>query len=161
MCSYLQIPSESIESFSMKILIQRVAHASVDVEGKTVGSIGPGVLVLLGVTHTDTEEKAAWLAGKLVNLRMFEDDQGKINQSVLDKKGSALIISQFTLYGDCTEGRRPSFTQAAPSDLAKPLYDTFIDEVKKAGIPVQTGIFGAEMKVSLLNDGPVTLLIER
>ncbi len=145
----------------MKILIQRVAHASVDVEGKTVGSIGPGVLVLLGVTHTDTEEKAAWLAGKLVNLRMFEDDQGKINQSVLDKKGSALIISQFTLYGDCTEGRRPSFTQAAPSDLAKPLYDTFIDEVKKAGIPVQTGIFGAEMKVSLLNDGPVTLLIER
>lgn len=161
MCGYLQIPSESIELPTMKILIQRVTHASVDVEGKTVGSIGPGVLVLLGVTHTDSDEKAAWLASKLVNLRMFEDNQGKINQSVLDKKGSALIISQFTLYGDCTDGRRPSFTQAASPDLAKPLYEKFIEEVKRAGIPVQTGVFGAEMKVSLLNDGPVTFMIER
>ena len=145
----------------MKMLIQRVSHASVDVEGKTVGSIGPGVLVLLGVTHTDSSDQAIWLASKLVNLRMFEDEHGKINQSILDKKGSALIISQFTLYGDCNEGRRPSFTKAAPPDIARPLYEQFIEEVKKGGVPVQTGIFGAEMKVSLLNDGPVTFLIER
>jgi len=145
----------------MKIIVQRVSHASVEVEGKMVGSIGAGVLVFLGITHTDTTEQVTWLANKLANLRMFEDEQGKINQSVLDRKGSALIISQFTLYADCTDGRRPSFTKAANPDLAKPLYEQFIDEVKKTGLPVQSGIFGAEMKVSLLNDGPVTLIIER
>ncbi len=145
----------------MKMLIQRVAHANVDVEGKSVGSIGAGVLVFLGVTHTDNGEQVKWLASKLVNLRIFEDDQGKINQSLLDRKGEALIISQFTLYGDCTDGRRPSFMQAARPELAKPLYEQFIDEVRKSGISVQTGVFGAEMKVSLLNDGPVTLMLEK
>lgn len=145
----------------MKILIQRVAHASVEVDNKVVGSIGPGVLVFLGVTHGDTKDQAAWLANKLIHLRMFEDELGKINQSVLDRKGAALIVSQFTLYADCTEGRRPSFIKAAPPELAKPLYEQFIDEVKKGGLAVQSGVFGAEMKVSLLNDGPVTLIIER
>ena len=145
----------------MKILIQRVAHAQVEVEDKIVGSIGPGVLVFLGVTHNDTEAQVIWLANKLIHLRIFQDQEGKINRSLLDQKGSVLLVSQFTLYGDCKDGRRPSFTQAAEPGLAKRLYEYFIDEVRKGGIPVQTGIFGAEMKVSLLNDGPVTLLIER
>ncbi len=145
----------------MKILIQRVAHASVEVEGKIVGSIGFGALVFLGVTHSDTKLQVSWLANKFVNLRMFEDDQGKINKSILECNGEALIISQFTLYGDCTEGRRPSFTKAAKPELAKELYDSFVEEVRKAGIAVETGIFGAEMKVSLLNHGPVTLMLER
>lgn len=145
----------------MKILIQRVAHAQVEVEGKIVGAIGPGVLVFLGVTHSDTEAQVSWLANKLIHLRIFQDEEGKINRSLLDQKGSALLVSQFTLYGDCKDGRRPSFTQAAEPGLAKQLYERFIDEVRKGEILVQTGIFGAEMKVSLLNDGPVTLLIER
>ncbi len=143
------------------MVVQRVARASVEVDGKIVGEIGDGVLVLIGITHNDTKEQAAWLANKLVNLRMFEDEQGKINQSLLDKKGCALIVSQFTLYGDCSEGRRPSFTQAAPPAIAKPLYEYFNAEVQRNGVPVQTGVFGAEMKVSLLNDGPVTLILER
>lgn len=145
----------------MKVLIQRVSHAKVEVDGKPVGRIGVGVLVFVGITHNDTPAQAAWLANKLINLRIFEDDQGKINQSLIDRKGSALIISQFTLYADCSEGRRPSFSLAAPPEIAKPLYDQFIKEVHQGGIPVETGIFGAEMKVSLLNDGPVTLLLER
>ena len=145
----------------MKILIQRVSHAKVEVGNKTVGMIGAGVLVLVGITHNDTAAQAAWLANKLTNLRIFEDTQGKLNLSLIDQKGSALIVSQFTLYANCNEGRRPSFTEAAPPEIAKPLYEQFIKEVHKAGIPVETGIFGAEMKVSLLNDGPVTLLLER
>jgi D-tyrosyl-tRNA(Tyr) deacylase len=145
----------------MKILIQRVAKASVEVDEKVVGSIGPGVLVLIGITHNDTPVQAAWLANKLIHLRIFEDSQGKLNESLLDQKGSALIISQFTLYADCSEGRRPSFTQAAPPEIANPLYEHFVDEIRKSGIPVATGIFGAEMKVSLVNDGPVTIMVER
>ena len=145
----------------MKLLIQRVAHAKVEVDNKTVGAIGMGALVFIGITHTDTMAQASWLAAKLVNLRFFEDSSGKINQSLIDKKGSALIISQFTLYADCTEGRRPSFIKAAPPSIAEPLYVQFIDEVRKNGIVVETGIFGAEMKVSLLNDGPVTLILEK
>jgi D-tyrosyl-tRNA(Tyr) deacylase len=145
----------------MKILIQRVAKASVEVDEKVVGSIGHGVLVLIGITHSDTAVQAAWLANKLIHLRIFEDSQGKLNQSLLDQKGSALIISQFTLYADCSEGRRPSFTQAAPSEIANPLYEHFVDEMRKSGIPVATGIFGAEMKVALVNDGPVTIMVER
>lgn len=145
----------------MKILIQRVAHAKVDVDGKTVGMIGEGLLVFVGITHSDTKAQAAWLANKLINLRIFEDAQGKINQSLIDRKGAALIISQFTLYADCSEGRRPSFTQAAPPEIAKPLYEQFVKEVQQGGVAVETGVFGAEMKVSLLNDGPVTLLLER
>ena len=145
----------------MKVLIQRVTHAKVEVDGKPVGMIGVGVLVFVGITHDDTQTQATWLANKLINLRIFEDEQGKINQSLIDRKGSALIISQFTLYADCSDGRRPSFTQAAPPEIAKPLYEQFVKEVNQGGIPVETGVFGAEMKVSLLNDGPVTLLLER
>ncbi len=144
----------------MKMVIQRVTKAQVEVEGRVVGAISAGVVVLLGVTHSDTEEKAAWLARKLVDLRLFEDDQGKTNRSLLEKKGEALIVSQFTLYADCTGGRRPSFTQAAPPELATRLYLKFIEEVKKGGVPVQSGIFGAYMQVSLVNDGPVTLILD-
>jgi D-tyrosyl-tRNA(Tyr) deacylase len=143
----------------MKIVVQRVSHAHVDVEGKTVGSIGPGVLVLIGVTHGDTVKEAAWLANKLINLRMFQDAEGKINQSLLDCKGEALVVSQFTLYADCSTGRRPSFTEAAEPGIANQLYEEFIKEVRKGGVSVQTGIFGAFMKVSLENDGPVTLIL--
>lgn len=145
----------------MKILIQRVTHASVEVNEKIVGNIGPGVLVFLGITHSDTAIQTIWLANKLINLRIFEDSQGKINQSLVDRKGSALVISQFTLYADCNAGRRPSFTQAAPPEVANPLYEQFVDEIRKSGIPVATGVFGAEMKVSLVNDGPVTIMLER
>lgn len=145
----------------MKVLVQRVSEASVTVDGKVVGSIGPGVLTLVGITHTDTKPQAAWLANKLTNLRIFEDLEGKMNQSLIDRKGSALIISQFTLYGECSDGRRPSFTKAAPPEIAIPLYEAFIDEVRKCGIHVETGIFGASMKVALVNEGPVTLMLER
>lgn len=145
----------------MKILVQRVSEAKVEVERKTVGKIEEGVLVFLGITHSDTQAEATWLAKKLVNLRIFEDDQGKINRSLIERKGSALIISQFTLYADCNEGRRPSFTQAASPEMAKPLYEYFVSEVKQNGINVETGEFGAEMKVFLLNDGPFTVLLER
>lgn len=145
----------------MKILIQRVTQASVEVNGEVVGSIGPGVLVFVGITHGDTASQVEWLASKLVNLRIFEDAQGKLNQSLQEQKGSALIISQFTLYADCNAGRRPSFTQAAPPEIANPLYDQFIDEVRKSGITTATGIFGAEMKVSLINDGPITVMVEK
>lgn len=145
----------------MKIVVQRVTYAKVEVDDKTVGAIGPGALVLIGVTHSDTKEQAAWLANKFINLRMFEDEGGKINKSLLECNGQALIVSQFTLYADCSGGRRPSFTQAGPPELAKELYEVFAEEVRKGGIGVETGIFGAEMKVSLLNDGPVTLILER
>jgi D-tyrosyl-tRNA(Tyr) deacylase len=144
----------------MKILIQRVLHASVQVCEETVGAIGAGALVFVGVTHGDTSKQVNWLVNKLVNLRIFEDSEGKMNKSLLDQKGEALIISQFTLYGDCSSGRRPSFSSAANPDLAQQLYEQFIAEVKAAGVIVQTGLFGAEMKVSLLNDGPVTFMIE-
>lgn len=145
----------------MKIVIQRVLNAEVKVEDKSVAIIGPGVVVFIGITHSDTINEAVWLANKLIHLRIFEDAQGKINQSLLERHGQALIVSQFTLYADCSEGRRPSFTRAAQPQLAKELYEKFIEEVKKGGIKAQSGIFGAEMKVSLLNDGPVTLILER
>jgi D-tyrosyl-tRNA(Tyr) deacylase len=145
----------------MKVLLQRVAQAKVEVERRVVGSIGPGVLVFLGVTHKDTPAEAAWLANKVVHLRIFEDDEGKFNRSLLEKKGEVLVISQFTLYADCSQGRRPSFTQAAQPELANTLYEKFMDELRVCGLQVQSGIFGAKMQVSLTNDGPVTLLIER
>jgi D-tyrosyl-tRNA(Tyr) deacylase len=144
----------------MKILIQRVAQASVEVEKKMVGAIGAGVVVLIGITHSDTKEQVVWLADKLVNLRIFEDADRKMNRSLLDCQGAALIISQFTLYADCRAGRRPSFTQAASPEKAIPLYEQFVEEVRKRDIQVATGIFGAEMQVSLVNDGPVTLVLE-
>jgi D-tyrosyl-tRNA(Tyr) deacylase len=145
----------------MKILIQRVTKASVEVDGEIVGSIGPGVVALVGITHTDTADQVHWLANKLLNLRIFEDAQGKLNQSLVDRNGSALIISQFTLYADCTSGRRPSFTEAALPEVARPLYEQFIEDIRKSGIVVETGIFGANMQVSLVNDGPITILLER
>lgn len=145
----------------MKILVQRVTEANVKVDGKIVGEIGPGLLVLVGITHEDGHSQSNWLANKLINLRIFEDIEGKMNESLLDKKGSALIISQFTLYGECNEGRRPSFIRAARPEVAQPLYEHFCEEVRKGGVGVATGIFGAEMKVSLVNDGPVTMMIER
>lgn len=145
----------------MKILVQRVTEAHVKVDGNTVGNIGPGLLVLVGITHEDSQAQSSWLANKLINLRIFEDADGKMNESLLDKKGSVLIISQFTLYGDCNEGRRPSFIQAARPEVAKPLYEHFCEEVRRNGVEVAKGIFGAEMKVGLVNDGPVTMMIER
>ena len=145
----------------MKIVIQRVSNAEVKVEGEVVGSIGPGVVVFIGITHGDTMHQAIWLANKLINLRIFEDNQGKINKSLFECNGQALVISQFTLYADCAGGRRPSFTQAAQPELAEQLCKKFIEEVQKGGVKVQSGIFGADMKVSLLNDGPFTIILER
>lgn len=145
----------------MKIVVQRVTQASVEVENKIVGNIGIGVVVFAGFTHNDTPEQGQWLANKLINLRIFEDEMGKMNRSLLDCRGAALIISQFTLYGDCNGGRRPSFTKAALPEFANKLYEQFIDEVRNGGIPVSTGIFGAQMKVDLINNGPLTFVLER
>lgn len=145
----------------MRILIQRAAQADVTVNGESVGAIGVGIVVFVGFTHSDTAAQVNWLANKLVHLRLFEDALGKIKQSLIDRKGSALIVSQFTLYADCNDGRRPSFSQAAPPEIAKQLYEFFIEEVRKGGVPVAAGIFGADMQVSLINDGPVTLMLER
>jgi D-aminoacyl-tRNA deacylase len=144
----------------MRMLIQRVQSASVEVDGKIVGSIGSGALVFFGVHQNDRKEQVGFLANKLVNLRMFRDDADKMNLSLLDIKGSVLIVSQFTLYADCMQGRRPSFTESAAPDIAQAHYEAFIQEVKKSALPVETGIFGAYMKVSLLNDGPVTFMID-
>lgn len=144
----------------MRLLIQRVSSAHVDVEGKTVGSIGKGALVFFGVHENDTFTQIPWLAKKLVNLRFFMDEQEKMNLSLLDIKGSILIVSQFTLYGDCKEGRRPSFSHAAPPDYATRLYEQFLAEVRSFNLEVQTGQFGAIMQVHLVNDGPVTLLVD-
>ena len=143
----------------MRLLIQRVNEAKVTVNGKTIGAIEKGALVLLGIHKSDTLQQIAWLANKLINLRMFTDPQGKMNLSLVDVRGSCLIVSQFTLYGDCSEGRRPSFTDAAPPIVARELYETFVHEVKKA-LPVETGEFGADMQVHLINEGPVTFLID-
>ena len=146
----------------MKIVVQRVKNAQVDVEGKTVGKIDKGFLVLLGVTHNDTEEQADYLAKKLCNLRVFTDENDKMNLSLKDINGKLLIVSQFTLYADCTSGNRPSFTNAAKPDKAEKLYEYFCKQCEeKYNIEVEKGIFGADMKVSLLNDGPVTIIIEK
>lgn len=145
----------------MKLLVQRVKNASVTVNQSIVGKIEGGVLVFVGITHTDTKAQVEWLANKLINLRLFEDDQGKLNLSLLDTQRQVLIVSQFTLYGDCSAGRRPSFTEAAPPPVAIPLYEQFIAEVEKSGLSVETGTFGAMMQVSLVNDGPITLMIEK
>lgn len=144
----------------MRAVVQRVAEASVSVGGEVVGSIGKGLVILLGVTHDDTDAEAGFVAGKCANLRIFEDDAGKMNRSLLDVGGEALIVSQFTLYGDCRKGRRPSFTQAARPETAIPLYERFIDEFRQLGVSVATGTFGASMEVRLNNQGPVTLIVE-
>jgi len=145
----------------MKIVVQRVKNAKVDVDGKTVGKIEQGFLVLLGVTHNDTKIEADYLVKKLCNLRVFEDENGKMNLSLKDIGGELLIVSQFTLYADCTGGNRPSFTNAAKPDIAEPLYEYFCNECEKNEIHVEKGIFGADMKVNLLNDGPVTIVMEK
>lgn len=144
----------------MRAVVQRVSRASVAVDGAVVGSIGPGLLVLLGVAPDDTAEQTRWLADKVVNLRIFADDEGKMNRSLLGSGGAALVVSQFTLYGDTRKGRRPSFIGAAGPALAVPLYEGFMAAVRGLGVRVEAGVFGADMKVELVNDGPVTLIID-
>lgn len=144
----------------MKAVIQRVKYSSVSVDGEIVGQINNGLMILLGVTHSDTEKDIHWLANKIKDLRIFEDTEGKMNLSLEDIKGELLVISQFTLYGNCIKGRRPGFTEAARPELAKPLYEKFLDKCKSFGIKTECGIFGADMKVELLNDGPVTLILD-
>lgn len=145
----------------MRILIQRVSKAGVVVEGQTVSSIGKGLLILLGVGHGDGEEQVQFLAEKTANLRIFEDEQGKTNLSVLDVKGEAIVVSQFTLYADTRKGRRPSFLDAALPDAAEPLVNRFIELLRSHGVPTQTGKFGAHMEVEIHNDGPVTIWLEK
>ena len=145
----------------MKLVIQRVKRASVEVNKEIVGKIEQGFLVLLGVGPEDTKENADFLVQKLIKLRVFEDENEKMNLSLKDINGELLIVSQFTLYADCTGGNRPSFTNAAKPDKANELYEYFIQECKKENIKVEHGIFGADMKVELLNDGPVTILLEK
>lgn len=144
----------------MRAVVQRVRAASVTVDHQVAGEIGHGFLVLAGITHEDTDEDVRFIASKLCGLRIFEDDDGKMNRAIGDVRGSMLIISQFTLYGDCRKGRRPSFVAAAPPEIAEPLYQRLCEAVREQGIPVQTGRFQEHMDVSLLNDGPVTLLLD-
>ena len=144
----------------MRLVIQRVLESSVCVDGNVVGSIGPGFMVLCGVEDGDTAEDVRYCIDKTVNLRIFEDEAGKMNRSILDAGGEILAISQFTLHGDVRHGRRPSFIKAARPETAVPLYDAYCDGLREAGIHVETGIFQTDMKVSLVNDGPVTLLVD-
>ena len=145
----------------MKLLLQRVKNANVSVEGKIVGKINQGLLIFVGIVKGDTPQQAEYLARKSANLRIFEDEQGKMNLSVKDVGGSALVISQFTLAGDCSRGNRPGFDNAARPDDAKSLYEYFSTQLKANGVPVENGIFQADMQVSLINDGPVTFILER
>lgn len=144
----------------MRVVVQRSREASVTVNDKIVGQIKKGLVVLVGITHTDTIEDVEYVADKIVNLRIFEDAEGKMNLSLLDVGGDLLSISQFTLYGDCRKGRRPNFMEAAKPDYANELYEKFNDVVRTKGVKVETGQFGAMMDVSLINDGPVTIIVE-
>ena len=144
----------------MRAVLQRVTRASVEVDGRVVGRIGPGWLVLLGVARGDRDEDADRLAAKVAGLRAFEDDDGKMNRDVAEVGGSVLVVSQFTLLGDCRTGRRPSFVEAAEPVEAERLYLRFVEQVRALGLPVETGTFRADMKVELVNDGPVTLLLD-
>ena len=144
----------------MKFVIQRVSKASVTVENNVIGRIDKGFLVLVGITHSDTKEIANAMIKKLINLRIFTDSQDKMNLSIKDVGGSLLLVSQFTLYADCSHGNRPGFTDAAKPDYANELYEYIISECKKYEVPVETGEFGADMKVELLNDGPVTIILD-
>ena len=145
----------------MKIVLQRVSSAGVEVDGEVCGKIGKGYLVLIGIGDGDTEAECRRLADKIINLRIFSDENDKMNLSIKDVKGELLIVSQFTLYANCQDGNRPSFTNAAKPEQANELYEYFCSECEKNGIKVEKGIFGANMKVSLLNDGPVTIILEK
>ncbi len=145
----------------MRALIQRVSSGRVSVAGKTVAQIGPGLVILLGVGPQDGEEQARYLVEKIANLRIFEDDEGKMNRSLLDTGGEAIVVSQFTLYADTRKGRRPSFTDAAGPDIASPLMERFAALLRQQGAPTQTGEFGAHMLVEIANDGPVTIWLEK
>ncbi|MCI6277893.1 MAG: D-aminoacyl-tRNA deacylase [Clostridium sp.] len=144
----------------MRAVLQRVTRSKVVVDGEIVGSIGKGLNVLLGISKDDTMEDIPYLKDKIINLRIFEDEEGKMNRSLLDVGGEILLISQFTLYGDCRKGRRPNFMDALGGDEAKKIYDEFVKSLKETGIKVETGIFGAHMEVTIENDGPVTLIVE-
>ena len=156
-----QLLITNYQSFPMRLLIQRVSKASVTVDQQTISKIGKGLLILLGIGHSDGEVQAAFLAEKTANLRIFEDEQGKTNLSVLDVKGEAIVVSQFTLYADTRKGRRPSFIDAALPEVAAPLVERFIELLRSHGVPTQTGKFGADMKVEIHNDGPVTIWLEK
>jgi D-tyrosyl-tRNA(Tyr) deacylase len=145
----------------MRALLQRVSGASVKVDDRVISRIGKGLVILLGIGHGDGEEQAAFLAEKIANLRVFEDEQGKTNLSILDVKGEAIVVSQFTLYADTRKGRRPSFIDAALPDVAAPLVDRFVEKLRGHGVPTQTGKFGAHMEVEIHNDGPVTIWLEK
>jgi D-tyrosyl-tRNA(Tyr) deacylase len=144
----------------MRALLQRVTEARVTVDAAVTGEIGAGLLVFLGVSKLDTEADAETVAQKILNLRIFEDEDGRMNRSVLDTGGALLVVSQFTLYGDCRKGRRPSFDAAAPAAQARALYEHFVAVARRGGLRVETGVFQAHMAVSLVNDGPVTLIVE-
>ena len=144
----------------MRAVIQRVKRAEVWVDGDAVGRIGPGLLVLVGIGKDDNEKSGESLADKIAHLRIFDDEQGRMNRSLLETQGSVLCVSQFTLYGDCRKGRRPSYDRAAPPDLARPLYDAFLASLRGLGLVVQSGQFQARMDVESINDGPVTLLLD-
>jgi len=145
----------------MRVVVQRVSRGRVSVDGRTVAEIGLGLVILVGVGPRDGEEQAHYLAEKIANLRVFEDDQGKINRSLLEVGGAAIVVSQFTLYADTRKGRRPSFTDAALPEIARPLVERFADLLRAQGVPAQTGEFGAHMLVEIANDGPVTIWVER
>ena len=144
----------------MRVVLQRVKEAHVNVDGATVGSIATGMVVLVGVTSTDSRQDADYLVEKIIHLRIFPDEARKMNRSLLEASGALLVVSQFTLYGDCKKGRRPSFDSAAPPDLARNLYDYFVERLRFRNIPVQTGVFQAEMEIHLVNDGPVTFILD-
>jgi D-tyrosyl-tRNA(Tyr) deacylase len=145
----------------MRVLLQRVTRADVRIGERVAGRIGVGFLLLVGITHTDTDEQLVWMADKVVGLRVFPDDDDKMNRSIADVGGAVLVVSQFTLYGDAAKGRRPSFIDAARPEVAVPLYERFVALLRERGVPVETGEFGAMMQVELVNDGPVTLWLER
>lgn len=145
----------------MKIVLQRVKKSKVVVDGKVVGSIGKGVLILLGIHKDDTKQNADYLVSKCIDLRIFPDEDSRMNRSLEDVNGEALVVSQFTLYGDCKKGRRPSYAKAAPPEKGKELYDYFVQEMREKLGSVETGVFGAMMDVDLINDGPVTIILER
>ncbi len=144
----------------MRVVLQRVKQAHVDVAGETKGRIGPGLLILVGVTHADQRDDADYLADRILRLRIFPDEERRMNRSVLDAGGALLVVSQFTLYGSCKKGRRPSFDQAAPLEQARDLYEYFVRRLQLSNTMVETGVFQAEMEVSLVNDGPVTFILD-